>query len=83
MFLASDLGGYAAVASILFLKVPSYIGGRTESSAPTDALTAVPMGTGRGVEDAAPYGTNNEPDAYDGGPTESSAPTERTSNPCV
>ena len=44
MFLASDLGGYAAAASILSLKVPSYVGGPTESSAPTH---------GHGISDRA------------------------------
>ena len=50
MFLASDLGGYAAVASILSLKVPSYVGGRTGSSAPTDAVNdGAPVNGGRGT----------------------------------
>ena len=55
MFLASDLGGYAAVASILSLKVPSYVGGRTGSSVSLRMYTDGLAGIMRGDVGIAPY----------------------------
>ena len=45
MFLASDLGGYAAVASILSLKVPSYTVRAVEDAGPYAPFIAPPQQT--------------------------------------
>ena len=66
MFLASDLGGYAAVASILSLKVPSYVGGRTGSSAPTKR-EPYPVRLSRRATWGPPYGVFVVGDAGVGG----------------